>query len=573
MFFRLFSTVFRHKRIFIMACGCILIHAGASLAPAEWGGHLVKDLLTRSSLSNLLLMGSIALLIFTVKFAVDYGRRFLMNYLGHLISIDLLNNFHKKLLHLPASFFHKFRSGDLLSRTTTDVAVMRGFLGGSMLSIINDPLVIILALTRLFLLNWLFTLELLLIGCGIAVLMHFAGNQLRRAASSVQTSLAELTSRIQESLSSIEVIKVFRREQYHTSRFSEATGHYRKKARRSTAIEAVFRPAVDFLGFIAALLILITGAALIHRKQMAVPDLFTFLFYLGILSAPMNSISHMIAQYKTAAAAAERFYEVLDSAEEESSEELPPLHLINAGIVLEDISFKYQPEHPVLQGINCTFEPGTITALVGPSGSGKTTLCKLLPRLLEPQSGTISVDGTDIMRCSLASVRDQISLLPQHHTLIHASIFENIRYGKPEATVEEVEQAAALAGVCDFLKLLPEGFDTVVSEGKSGLSGGQLQKIALARLILRDTPVWILDEATSALDNTSEQQIRELLLKFRPQKTIIVIAHRLTTAVSADRILVLENGRISEQGTHTDLSNRSGSVYSRLLKAGLENTE
>lgn len=567
LFTRLFKTVGNHKAVFFSACCCILINAAATLAPAEWGGQLVKDLLKKESLDNLLLMGALALLIFTVKFTVDYGRRFFMNYLGHLISSDLLYRFHCKLTELSPGFFKKHRTGDLLSRTTADISVMRSFLGGSMLSIINDPLIIILALIRLFILNWLFTLELLLIGSGIALLMHFAGNQLRNAARHVQISLGTLTARLQELLSSIETVKVFQREKYHNRLFAADTSNYREKARKATAIDAVFRPAVDFLGFIAALLILITGAVLINGKKMEIPELFTFLFYLGILSAPLNSISHMISQYKTAAAAGERYFEIIDTPAENLRTDLPELKINTGTITFKKLDFSYAAGNRVLHSINTVIPSCSLTAIVGPSGSGKSTLCKIIAGLLLPENGTVLIDGTDIAAVSLPSLRSHISFLPQHHWLLHGTIADNISYGNPAADNQSVYCAAEKAGVLEFAAKLPVGLDTIVTEGRSGLSGGQLQRIALARLLLRNTPVIILDEATSALDNSSEQQFLRVLDQLRNTKTVIVAAHRLSAAREADKVLVMDGGSIVEQGNHATLSAIPDSLYRKLVEA------
>lgn len=566
MFFRMWSYVWRHKWLFFIGTFFILINAVATVAPAEWGGQVLKELLAQSDSGRLIVFGLAALVIFTAKLGADFMRRYLMGWLGQLINADMQKEFHAKVLRLPVSYFRQRQIGDLISRTTNDIGVVRSFLGANMMSIINDPLVLAIGLTRLFVLNWLFSLELLAAGILIAVLVQVTGNLLRRVMHKLQAGIGDITSSLQQSLFSIEIIKIFHREKFHRDKFDGRVGAYLENARREVKINSFFRPAVDFVGFLGGGLVIGTGAYMISGGHMKIDELFTFMMYIATLSSPLNAVTGFFVSYKGATAAAERFFEVIDAEEEkyqEGGKALPP---VAGRVEFRGVHFAYRRGEPVLRGIDLVAEPGQVIAIVGGSGGGKTTLVNLIPRLLESPRGRVLIDGHDVRKVTLESLRSQIGMVTQDNILFPGTVYENILYGKLEATKAEVEEAARIANAHDFITEFPRGYATQIGERGLMISGGQRQRLALARAILKRPRIMILDEATSALDTESEKLVQNALAGILHLQTTFVIAHRLSTVVEADQIIVLDQGRIVERGAHRELIKRKGSAYRRLYE-------
>lgn len=608
MFFRMFSYVWRRKGLFLLATFFILINSIATLAPAEWGGMVTRELqgqsrsqekfwplfwegrlldsrlgslitstknedtgqnllqkeLGKGNSGRLILLGLLALIIFTTKLAADYARRYTMTYLGTLIATDMQGEFHSKVLRLPVPYFRKRKIGELISRTTNDINLLRNFLGGNLISIINDPLILIIGIVRLFMLNWIFTLELFAVGILIAILVQAVGNRLRKVVRRVQASLGDITANIQESLFSVEIIKLFHRERFHDDRFTGSLDTYLDHSRKSIKINSALRPMVDYMGFIGGLIVIATGVVMIINRTLQVDELVTFLFYIGILSAPLNAITNISVQYKAATAAGERFFEVLDEQEEPYNPQgrvLPPL----AGEVeFRNVSFAYKRGEPVLRSVSLKAKPGQVIAIVGSSGGGKTTLVNLIPRLIDPQRGTILMDGHNTRRVTLESLRSQIGMVTQDNILFPGTVRENILYGKLDAGEDEIIEAARAANAHEFIEGFPRGYDTEIGERGLLISGGQRQRLALARVMLKRPRIMILDEATSALDSESEQLVQKALSEIVHMQTTFVIAHRLSTIMEADQILVLDQGRIVERGTHNQLMARKKSIYQKL---------
>jgi len=573
MFKRLFSYVWNRKGLFFLGSFFILINSVATLAPAELGGDIVKtftakgqQLIKNKESAQLILFGIILLAIFVVKFVADFMRRFIMPYMGQLISTDMQREFHKKVLRLPVKYFKNREIGELISRTTNDISVVKGFLGANLISIINDPLILILGIARLISINWIFTLELFLVGVLIAFLMKKTGDFLRRMAQKVQESLGDITARLQRSLFSIEIIKLFHREKYHDDNFNGAIDTYNHNAKKVIRTNALFRPSVDFLGFLAALIILTTGVFFIHDRSMTIDELFRFLLYMLILSSPLNASTSFFIQYKSASASAERIFEVLDEKEEAYNENKKPLPLITGKVEFKDVQFSYNRGAPVLNGISFTAKPGQVIAIVGSSGGGKTTLVNLIPRLIDVKKGNILIDDVNIKNVTLQSLRTQIGMVTQENILFPGTVLENILYGRLDATKEDVISAAKEANAHDFIMSFPKKYNTQIGERGVLISGGQRQRLALSRVMLKRPKIMILDEATSALDTESEKLVQDALSNILHLQTTFVIAHRLSTIMEADKILVLDKGKIKEHGTHQQLIKRKGSLYKKLYE-------
>jgi subfamily B ATP-binding cassette protein MsbA len=337
-------------------------------------------------------------------------------------------------------------------------------------------------------------------------------------------------------------------------------------SRKEIVLDAMGTPINEFLSFIAAFIIVGTGLIMIHGGSMQPNELVSFILYLAILSQPLNAVTNLVLQYKKATASAERIFEVLDEANEDTQSQFPDLPKSSGKIQFRNVSFSYDGKRPVLRNFNLTIKSGETIALVGPSGGGKTTFVNLLSRLFIPLSGKIFVDDIDTSQVSLVSLRKQIGYVTQESILFPGTVRENILYGNLQATDEQIRKAAKNAHADGFIQKLPKGYNSRIGERGSKLSGGQRQRIALARVMLRQPAILVLDEATSSLDAVSERHVQKALEKILHKQTTIIIAHRLSTVQLADRILVLDKGRISESGTHASLLKNKNSLYSQLWK-------
>ncbi len=544
---RLLPYLKKEKLLLVGAAFFMLINSIATLAPAEWGGQLLKNLLQKKESSKLLTLGAIALLIFIIKFIADFFRRYLMGYIGEKTTTKMQYDFHAKMLRSKPSQLALQGSGDLLSRATNDISLIRNFLSQHLISLFNDPIIILLGLTRLFFLNPIFTIELLTIGIIIGLLMNYTGNKLNRSMHQVQSTLGKITTRIQESIQSLKIIKLFNREKYHNHKMAKETNKYLHNAKKAIKINSLFRPTTDFLGFIAAILIIGTGAHLITIDKMQVTELFSFIFYLGVLSSPLNTITNIISQYKRTSAATERFFEIMDY-EDEEQDSAGKIQLGNpiGKIEFKNVNFKYGKDY-ILNRISLTINLGEIVAISGSSGAGKTTLANLLPRLITPNSGNITIDKQDISTLTLKSLRETIAFVTQENILLPYSIGENIAYGKLNATTKEIENAAKQANAHQFISKLPNKYNTIIEERGNNLSGGEQQRIALARALIKNPSILILDEPTSALDAKSEKLIKVALLKIKKQCAVLLISHRDSSLAIANRVFVLKEGKLKEK--------------------------
>jgi ATP-binding cassette, subfamily B, bacterial len=493
-----------------------------------------------------------------------YSEKYLTTSVGQWVTYDLRRALYAHMQRLSLAFHDQKRTGDLISRVTADVDDIQSFITSGLLSSFINVLTLIGMVGVMFWINWKFTLIALSVAPLLFVVVYTYTRRIKKATRKVRKKESEVFSVVEEVLSSIRVVKAFARENYEQSRLEEASLEEVESALRARSLKAKLAPLVDVIVAMGTCLVLWFGARLTLKGALSVGSMVLFIQYLSKMYKPMQELSKMTDTYSKAAVGYERIQEILQTDNEvRDLRGAKPIRKLKGKIEFDNVSFSYAPDQPILNDINFSVEPGQVAALVGPTGVGKTTVISLVSRFYDPVSGAVKIDGTDIRRFKQQSLREHISYVLQENILFHGPLWQNIAYGKPEATRREIERAAELANAMEFIEKLPDGLDTIVGERGMTLSGGQRQRIAIARAIIRNAPILLLDEPTSGLDAASEKLVFEALDRLMAGKTTIVIAHRLSTIRRADVIYVVNEGSIAEQGTHRELLKKGG-LYAKL---------
>ena len=516
----------------------------------------------------------IAVLTVAVLDAVStYVEKYLTTSVGQWVTYDLRRMLYAHIQRLSLAFHDQKRTGDLISRVTSDVDDIQRFMASGLLSSIINVMTLAGMVSVMFWLNWRFTLIALSVVPWLFFVVYTYTRRIKSATRKVRKKESEVFSVVEEVLSSIRVVKAFARERYEQTRLEEASLAEVESALRARSLKAKLTPLVDLIVAIGTCLVLWFGARLTLRGALSVGSLVLFVQYLSKMYKPMQELSKMTDTYSKAAVGYERIQEILQTENEvRDLRGARPVKKLRGKIEFEHVSFSYMPEQPILRDINLCIEPGQVAALVGPTGVGKTTIVSLVSRFYDPVEGAVKIDGIDIRRFKQQSLRQHISYVLQENVLFHGPLWQNIAYGKPEATEKEIIRAAELANALEFIEKLPEGLDTVVGERGMTLSGGQRQRIAIARAVIRNTPILLLDEPTSGLDAVSEKLVFEALDRLMENKTTIVIAHRLSTVRRADVIYVVDEGGIVEQGQHAALL-KGGGLYAKLHRLQFKSEE
>ncbi|MCV6609740.1 MAG: lipid A export permease/ATP-binding protein MsbA [Amphritea sp.] len=560
---RLLRYVRQYWAAFLVSVIGFSIYAASQMLSAKWFEWFV-DSIEAGEFDNRTWLALMILGIFFIRgvgtFLGNYGLAYVARYVIHLLRTDLF----KHLMVLPSSYYHQRSSGELLARLTYNVEQVTGAATDALKVAIRDGLTVIYLFGYMFFLNWKLTLLFLVVGPVVGLVVGVAARRMRRVSRDVQNSVADITSSASEAIKGFQVVRIFGGVESETKRFFNTSQKNRRQFMKVVVTQSTLTPVVQMLvaGVVALLTFLAMDPVLV--EQMTSGQFIAFIAAAGMMAKPVRSLTEISNMIQKGVAAAESLFEVMDSpAENDQGKQV--LEKARGQLTFENISFTYgDPDKQVLNGINLDIAAGQTVALVGRSGSGKSTLASLLPRFYDVSAGRIVLDGHGIEEYSLESLRQQIALVNQQVILFNGTIAENIAYGAMAGcSREQIEKAAEAAHVTEFVSQLPDGLDTLVGENGMLLSGGQRQRIAIARAILKDAPILILDEATSALDTESERHIQAALDNVMEGRTTLVIAHRLSTIENADRILVMESGRIIEQGSHSELI-RQGGAYASL---------
>lgn len=556
-----------HKTLFIIDMICAFLVAAMDLVFPMFTNYLLKDAIPNKNLRTIIIFTSVLALLYVVKLIANY----IVDYWGHVMGVRLQYDMRKEvfahLQTLPFSYFDDNKTGNIMSRIVNDLMDISELAHHGP----EDVFISIVMLMGSFILLCAINIKLTLIvfAC-IPVIIIFTMTRrmkMSKAFYDVRKKIALVNTKLENSISGIRVAKSFTNEEYEMEKFDEGNTQFRTSRSSAYKYMAEFMSGMRFFVDMLNVIVLGFGGYFVYKGEIGVIDLSTYFLYVAYFMQPIRRLTSFVEQYQSGMSGFKRFVELMDTKSDIiDSENARELKDIQGAIEFKNATFKYEDSEEILSNINLQIEKGKTLALVGPSGGGKTTICHLIPRFYELNEGKITIDGEDIKKITLKSLRKNIGIVQQDVFLFTGTIKDNILYGNPEANDDEVIEAAKNANIHDFIMSLPEGYETYVGERGVKLSGGQKQRISIARVFLKNPPILILDEATSALDNASELIIQRSLEKLSKGRTTIVVAHRLSTVKNADEIVVLTNKGIVEKGTHEELINK-GDIYARLYNS------